>query len=96
MEKSGGNSSENYYEIPIVQKKPSTKTEDYTVHEVGLLLRELDLSQYRETFKRELVDGRMLKDLDKELLQSHFKMNEFHADKLKKAATENWRPSVHH
>ena len=66
------------------------------MREVGLLLRELNLSQYRQAFKQEQVDGQMLKDIiDKESLQSHFEMNEFHAHKLKKALTENWRPSAH-
>ena len=70
------------------------KAEDFTVQEIGLLLHELNLSQYGGTFEREQVDGKMLKDLDKEVLESHFGMTSFHAHKLKKATTENWRPSI--
>ena len=50
--------------------------------------------QYAEIFQSEQVDGKMLKDLDKDILQSHFNMTPFHAHKLKKAALENWRPTV--
>ena len=70
------------------------KTEDLTVQEIGLLLHDLNLSQYGGTFEQEQVDGKMLNDLNKEVLQSHFKMTAFHAHKLKKATTENWRPSI--
>ncbi len=59
-----------------------------------MLLRDLHLTQYAEIFQKEQVDGKMLKDLDKEILQSHFNMTQFHAHKLKKAVLENWRPTV--
>ena len=58
-----------------------------------MLLRDLNLMQYAELFQSEQVDGKMLKSLDEEILQSHFKMTPFHAYKLRKAASENWRPT---
>jgi hypothetical protein len=70
------------------------KIEDFTVKEVGVLLSDLNLSRYRGAFEREQVDGRILKDLEKGMLQSHFNMTPFHVHKLKKAAMENWRPTV--
>ena len=70
------------------------KIEDFTVKEIGMLLSDLNLSQYGGAFEREQVDGRILKDLEKEMLQSHFNMTPFHAHKLKKAVMENWRPTV--
>ncbi|XP_028407265.1 uncharacterized protein LOC114529891 isoform X2 [Dendronephthya gigantea] len=72
----------------------SRKTEDLTVHEVKTLLDDLNLGQYSEVFEKEQVDGKILKELDKEILQSHFKMTPFHAHKLIKAISENWRPTI--
>ena len=84
---------ENNYEVEFIES--SRKVEDLTVHEVGLLLDQLNLSQYRRIFEQEQVDGKMLKDLNKEMLQSCFKMNAFHAKKLEKAIVDNWRPKFH-
>ena len=70
------------------------KTEDLTVQEIKTLLNDLNLGQYGGTFEKEQVDGKMLKELDKDILQSHFKMTPFHAHKLVKATSENWRPTI--
>ncbi|CAB4001868.1 GRB2-associated and regulator of MAPK 2-like isoform X4, partial [Paramuricea clavata] len=95
---------DDVYEMPNVYDKhnqtrtkiieDNKKIEDFTVKEIGMLLSDLNLSQYGGVFEREQVDGRILKDLEKEMLQSHFNMTPFHAHKLKKAAMENWRPTV--
>ena len=74
--------------------KSNRKPEDFTVQEVKLLLHDLNLSQYGPQFQSEQVDGKMLKDLDKEMLQSHFNMTPFHALKLTKATVDNWRPTI--
>ena len=74
--------------------KSNRKFEDFSVQEVRVLLNELNLGQYAAQFQREQVDGKMLKDLDQDILQSHFSMTAFHALKLKKAAVDDWRPSI--
>ena len=68
--------------------------EDLTVQEIGLLLHDLNLAQYAGIFEQEQVDGKILRELDKEILQSHFQMTGFHAHKLVKASVENWRPTI--
>ena len=70
------------------------KTEDLTVQEIGLLLHRLNLSQYAPQFESEMVDGKMMVDLSKDVLEEHFRMSAFHAHKLRKAVSENWRPAV--
>ena len=74
--------------------KSNRKPEDFTVQEVRVFLNELNLGQYGAQFQKEQVDGKMLKDLDQDILQSHFNMTAFHALKLKKAAVDDWRPSI--
>lgn len=64
------------------------------MRDIRALLNDLSMEQYGEIFEKEQVDGKMLKDLDEEVLQSHFKMVDFHARKLVKAARENWRPAI--
>ncbi|XP_028407268.1 uncharacterized protein LOC114529893 [Dendronephthya gigantea] len=70
------------------------KTDDLNVKEVRLFLNYLNLGQYGELFEREQVDGKLLKSLTKELLQTHFKMIESHARDLERAARQNWRPAI--
>lgn len=78
------------YTIPIHPSRISSVC-DMTVTGVAELLQSLNLGQYVEQFQLEQVDGKMLKDLDKEILVTHFSMTSFHALKLGKAVEENWR-----
>lgn len=76
------------------QKETLKKVEDLTVAEIGCLLCDLNLGQYRTAFEKEQVDGGMLKELDKNILQTHFNMSVYHAHKLHKAAKAGWRPTM--
>ncbi|XP_046857853.1 uncharacterized protein LOC124451274 isoform X2 [Xenia sp. Carnegie-2017] len=77
------------YQIPKVEGRNKPL---FTVNDVCNLLKDINLSQYCDLFKKEQVDGNILRDMDEEMLKSHFKMSAFHVLKLQKAVNENWRP----
>lgn len=65
---------------------------DLSVEGVSRLLKDLNMNCYVSTFKKELVDGKMLMSLDRECLE-YLNVNTFHIVKLTKVI-EGWRPNV--
>ncbi|XP_028407364.1 uncharacterized protein LOC114529988 [Dendronephthya gigantea] len=63
------------------------------VEAVGKLLVCLQMEKYVEIFKEEMIDGRMLSDMDKESLQS-LNVSPFHVKKLLNFIG-GWRPKLH-
>ncbi|XP_028407366.1 uncharacterized protein LOC114529990 [Dendronephthya gigantea] len=63
------------------------------VEAVGKLLVCLQMEKYVEIFKKEMIDGRMLSDIDKESLQS-LDVSPFHVKKLL-SFIGGWRPKLH-
>ncbi|XP_046857854.1 uncharacterized protein LOC124451275 [Xenia sp. Carnegie-2017] len=82
-------------ESPDVKRHHTCRSiKDFSNEDVCSLLRELNLEQYEDMFKREQIDGRLLVDMNENMLINDFKMPSFHAMKLRKAVMNNWRPLI--
>ena len=81
------NQTENNYKR--ISQIPADLSE-LTVSDVGQVLKCLQMENYAKTFKKEMIDGPMLKDLDLQTLES-LNVTLFHAKKLTKFIY-GWRP----
>ena len=63
-----------------------------TIEEVGEVLDLLHLSEYKELFKEQRIDGALLYDITVDDLIKDFKFGRIQAKKLIKCVKENWRP----
>ncbi|XP_046858437.1 uncharacterized protein LOC124451889 isoform X5 [Xenia sp. Carnegie-2017] len=91
----------NVTSLSPIQKSPDIKRhhtcqsiKDFSIEDVCSLLRELNLKQYEDMFKKEQIDGRLLVDMNENMLINDCQMSPFHAMKLRKAVMNNWRPLI--
>lgn len=70
------------------------RLKDLSVSEVCQWLTKLGLSQYIDTFEQESVDGKLLLDLDTEMMQDLGISNSVHRKKLIKFIQDGWIPKV--
>jgi len=75
-----------------LDKTNETKMKDFTkltVDEVGILLDEMAIPQYKELFKESAVDGSIIFDLTDEILDNDLKVkNKIHRMKIMKKINE--------
>lgn len=64
-----------------------------SIRDVGEFLERLNLKQYVNVFKEQLVDGELLLELDREVLQKEFGMSGIEAIRLHKFARDGHLPS---
>lgn len=74
------NSLEN--ETVVCELKSSEDVEKLTIQEIATYLKKLKLEKYIDTFKDQLIDGRMLISLDKDILKEEFGMSAIEALRL--------------
>lgn len=68
--------------------------ETFSVDEVVQALQNLNIGkQVQETFRANLVDGKLLMSLNEKILQEDFGLSGFHALKIMKFA-HGWRPNT--
>ena len=63
-----------------------------TTEDVSDLLRELQLSQYVDSFQKEQVDGLLLETLEEDILKADLGMTGLHARKLTNAVKKRKNP----
>ena len=71
---------------------PQNRLKGISVHDVGEWLAKLGMSQYKDAFAEDFVDGDLLSELDNEMLQSLGVDNPLHQKKLMKFIYEGWTP----
>ena len=64
-----------------------------SVEQIGQCLSLLSLEKYVDTFRNEMVDGKMLVDIEDHMFEKEFGMSRFHALKLRKFI-QGYRPKV--
>ena len=67
---------------------------ELTVNEVCEWLTKLGLGQYVETFEQESVDGKLLLDVDEEMMKDLGISNALHRRKLTKFIRDGWIPKT--
>jgi hypothetical protein len=67
--------------------------ESLSIHEVTEYLKVLNLGQYAETFRNNMIDGMILIGLSEKMLREDFGMNGVEAFRLLKFAREGYIPT---
>lgn len=83
---------QNILTYPIVENSPKANIDHLTIEDVGNCLAKLKLDKYRESFKENLIDGRMLVCMDKTLLADEFNMTILEALRLLNFAKDGHIP----
>lgn len=64
----------------------------FTIDQVSLCLRLLNLGKYEDRFRERKVDGAFLRKTNQKMLVQHFQMDELEAEQLVMFARDQWRP----